>query len=260
MGLRIAGNATVRTYTLFENRDRVAEMRLNRFSTEIGLATYFATRSLFGLSLVNTYALNRPRVAPEAFVKTRTNLLQLKATTWIDTMDRWIFPTDGHFFYTEHRAMSTALGSDVSMAQHRLTWRSAYPLTPRFTLITDMDVAATFGDDPPLHERLTLGGLHQSQFEAGRFVGLLREEAAGRNLLKLSARLQMEAAPGRFVVLEANAGNTFRDWNWTDIERDYAWGFGVTLGANTPIGPVSVSLAHSSEHRELFDFNVGFRF
>lgn len=72
--------------------------------------------------------------------------------------------------------------------------------------------------------------------------------------------LQFEPFKRRYIVVQADLGNTFDAWNTNFALDRYDWGFGLTVGASTPVGPIDATVSTGSLHDVLFAVNVGFHF
>ncbi len=261
-GLLGIADYTNRSFEVFENGDRFAELRFRQFSLDVTAGSYLSDYGIYAGGLRFEQALISPRIAPPDFSQFRNQgitLMMPVARVWFDTQDRTIFPTQGHYLYIESVGAHRNFGSDVSMSQHRLIWRSALPIRPRWTLIPDVELGISIGE-VPTHRTLTLGGLNQTVFESGRFYGLKPDEGAGKFIKKMGAGLQFALTPSQYLALSGNIGNANDTWEWDLAAESFVWGIGATIGLLTPIGPAEFTLAHSSANNILYDINVGFRF
>ncbi len=238
------------------------EFRTSVYSLESSVATYFSTTGLYGIGIREELSTIKPKVAPPDVEVEHTHLQMLHNTFWVDSIDRAVYPRRGHFLYWRNEGTTAALGSDLTFSQHRLLWRGAFPssIDPNLSVHTGLQWGATFGDPVPVHYRFRLGGMNTSDFTLGQFVGLEVGDRTGRFMKVLSLALQAEVIKDRFLLLHANVGNTTETWNWALSEEEFEWGFGLTLGALTRIGPLEATFATSSRKESLLNINVGFRF
>jgi len=69
-----------------------------------------------------------PEVAPPAFQTIRESFTSLFGLFWIDTLDRAVFPSRGHFLFIKSEAGYKKIGGDISFLQHFVDWRGFFPV------------------------------------------------------------------------------------------------------------------------------------
>lgn len=254
-------NYTNRSFDVFDNGDRFAELRFLQLSAEATIGSYLNDYGIYAGGLRIEQALVSPRIAPPDFSEFREDgvtLLMPVARVWFDTQNRSVYPTAGHSLFIESVGTSEKFGSEVSMSQHQLLLDSAFPLHPRWTLRPDIEAGLSYGEIPS-HRVLTLGGLNQTPFVAGRFYGLKPDEIAGPFTKKLGMALQYALTGNRYLIFTGNVGSVADRWYWT-LKGQRIWGGAATFGIITPIGPAELSVSHSTANTFLYDINIGFRF
>ncbi len=186
----------------------------------------------------------------------------LSTSFWHDTRDRLGFPTRGTTVFLKSEWADDRIGSGATFAQHLVDVRTAAPITPTLTLRARALAGASTGDDLPLHYRFFIGGWNTSALYPQRqpvFFGLDAQERVGRAVQLFQLGLQYEIASGVFGTLWANTGNASDQW---DIDFDsYLTGFAVSLGTDTVVGPIEVTVGGRTLGRlSGFEVNLGYRF
>ncbi len=125
-----------------------------------------------------------------------------------------------------------------------------------------------------------MGGLNTYTAGCFPFTGLNFMQISGKHMLVLDAAFQIEPVKDFFIVLRGNAGRvkeTFKDlfrkrntvidqyygyyvFRYQHLKNDIIYGYGLTLGYNSIIGPIEVTLMRGSESNKfLFHVNIGYR-
>ena len=192
--------------------------------------------------------------------------MSLVGVFWLDLFDRTYYPTSGVSLFARSEISESDFGSDATFSRHYLDFRSALPIHRRLSVQTQLILGTTDGDNLPAHYNFILGGLNTAvlflEREMTRIaaVGLKSQELVGRHIQFLQAGLQYELSTNLFMLLRANAGNTFEDWEFDFSSDRFESGVGLTLGLATPIGPVELSAMHGSRHNFVSHLNIGMKF
>ncbi len=262
--IRLRGELFQQRIDEFADGKAQAQIDTRSASFEAGVASVYSTRGYYGVSVIAMASRTAPRIArTDEFPTSTSTLILPTATIWLDTFDRIAFPRRGGVFYLSSIGTHEALGSGISMSQHRFIRRYAHSLSKRITLITDFEAAATFGNrqELPGQLRIGLGGLIKGPFETGRFVGLGHNERTGRFLTKAGLHLQMEFQSRRYLTLIGNVGSASEEWSQYPYGRDdVLLGVGAALGLETAIGPFEVTVGVGNRDKARVTFNVGYLF
>jgi NTE family protein len=124
------------------------------------------------------------------------------------------------------------------------------------------------------------GGLNTYSSACYPFTGLNFMQISGKNIIFLDAGFQIEPVNDFFIVIRGSVGRfkkTFRQLfrkkniavdqyygvylpRYEHLENDLIYGYGLTLGYNSIIGPIEVTLMRGSESNKfLFHVNIGYR-
>ena len=170
----------------------------------------------------------------------KIKLVNLKASSTIDTQDKYPFPDKGFYFSGFYETAQTALGSDIGYFNLGFNYRSyitfgkVHTFSPR--------VRMGFADKTlPLSEQYSLGGQDM-------FFGLRKDEFRGRQIfltsLEYRYKLPFEIFFDTYFSLRYDLGSI-----WGEQEeirfRDLKHGIGTGLSFDTPIGPAKFSVGKS---------------
>jgi NTE family protein len=177
----------------------------------------------------------------------------------VDARDEVVFPragTEVNAFYTRS---SEALGADTEFERVWAAGSHAWSLG-KYTLVPYLEYGENFEEAQSLLDLFALGGI-------GRLSGLGEQELLGEKvaLARLVGyrrlwRLDLAGIKLRlFAGLSLEAGNTY------DREASITWeslitGWGVFVGANTPLGPAYLSYGRAEGGRDRVYFAIGERF
>lgn len=252
-GLRARGNYSRNTLEIYQQNRRIASLRHRSIFLETFFGSIFSNSTVAGLGVKKEFDRFSPEVAPPAFQTVQASFTSLFGLFWIDTLDRAVFPSRGHFLFIKSEAGYKKIGGAISFLQHYADWRGFFPVHPRFSILTRLQLGSAHKSDLPLNYQFFLGGVDS-------FVGLRPQELTGKSLQALQLGLQYEIMPHRFVLWRWNIGNTFEQWQVRYNRRRFITGAALTLGTLTIIGPVELTLMGGSRHSLLANFNIGYKF
>ena len=170
----------------------------------------------------------------------KIKLVNLKASSTIDTQDKYPFPDRGFYFTGFYETAQTALGSDLGYFnlgfnyKSYITFGKAHTFSPRIRM--------GFADKTlPVSEQYSLGGQDM-------FYGLRKDEFRGRQIfltsLEYRYKLPFEIFFDTYFSLRYDLGSI-----WGEQEeirfRDLKHGIGTSLAFDTPIGPAKFSVGKS---------------
>ena len=170
----------------------------------------------------------------------KTKLVSLKASTTIDTQDKYPFPDRGVYFSGFYETAQTALGSDIGYVNIGFNYKSYVTFGKVNTFSPRIRMG--FADKTlPISEQYSLGG-------QDIFYGLRKDEFRGRQIfltsLEYRYKLPFEIFFKTYFSLRYDLG-----WVWGQQEqirfRDLMHGVGTELSFDTPIGPAKFSVGKS---------------
>ncbi len=253
LGLRGRANYSRTSIEIYEQRRRIASLRLRSTFLEAFFGSIFSHAVVSGLGLKGELDHFSPEIAPRAFAATDKKFASIFGLLWIDTLDRAVFPSRGHSVFLTSEAGYKKIGGDMQFIHHYLDWRGFFLVHPRLSLLSRLQFGSAHKSGLPLHYQFFLGGVDS-------FVGLRPQELAGKNLQAMQLGLQYEILPHRFVLWRWNIGNTFDKWQVRFNRQRFVTGTALTVGAPTLIGPIELTVMGGSQHRLLAHLNIGYKF
>ena len=230
------------------------------------LGSIFSTQMAIGFGMRGEYTNISEEIAGADTLSFKKWMLPFVNVVVLETFDKAYFPTRGVRVFLKNEAAVKGLGSDRSFSRHFFDVRGYVPLGKRFAGFGEIMLAGKTGGDLPPHYQFFLGGVDaptmyaDADLSAISFVGLRAGELIGPYAQFAQLGLQAEVFPKAFVIVRANAGNTFEAWRLDFSPNRFKAGLGLTLGADTVIGPVEWSLMRGSGHDFLSHLNIGFKF
>lgn len=266
LGLQTRLNYNDTFLDIFNDEDREGRLDLKSMMAELLLGTFSSTRVVAGAGLRAEFADISTQIGAVDSLLFDETVLSAFSLFWFDTQDRAYFPTRGLSFYMRNEIATTRFNSDVSFTRHLLRLRGFLPLHHHLTLSADLLAGFSTGAMPPIHYHLTLGGLdtavelpQQAQSRVS-FLGTKPQEFRGIHAQFVQIGVQYEFMQDTFLLLRANAGNTFADWRFDFSPSRFVSGIGATLGTRTLLGPIEFSIMGGSRHDFLTHLNIGFKF
>ncbi|MDZ7313859.1 MAG: patatin-like phospholipase family protein [candidate division KSB1 bacterium] len=238
---------------IYQQRQRIASLRMRTTSAEALFGSIFSNALVSGLGLKEEFYHFSPDVASPIFAEKSQNFFSLFGLIWIDTLDRAVFTSSGHSLFLKSEVGYKKIDGDLKFLHHYFDWQGFFPLHPKLSLLTRVQLGSAPKRGLPLHYQFFLGGVDS-------FVGLKPQELAGKNVQALQLGLQYEILPRRFMLLRWNIGNTFDQWRVKFNRQRFVTGAGLTVGAPTLIGPIELTVMGGSRHRFLAHLNIGYKF
>lgn len=209
-----------------------------------GMSLSFGTQvEKFGnLIFQGTYKYDHVKIkqGEVGFNAFKLKIVSIKASSTIDTQDKYPFPDKGFYFSGFYETAQTALGSDLGYFNVGFNYRSYLTVGKVHTFSPRIRMG--FADKTlPISEQYSLGGQDV-------FYGLTKDEFRGRQIfltsLEYRYKLPFEIFFDTYFSLRYDLGSI-----WGEQEeirfRDLKHGIGTSLSFDTPIGPAKFSLGKS---------------
>ncbi len=167
-------------------------------------------------------------------------IVSLKASSTIDTQDKYPFPDKGFYFTGFYETAQTALGSDLGYVNAGFNYRSYITLGKVHTFSPRIRMG--FADKTlPISEQYSLGG-------QDIFYGMQKDEYRGRQIfltsLEYRYKLPFEIFFDTYFSMRYDLG-----YVWPEQEqirfKDLHHGIGTSISFDTPIGPAKFSVGKS---------------
>ena len=249
---------------IYDGEDLVRRLDVHNIRTSIGTGISLSRFFSWYMDMTSEWSWTSPHIAEKNYEKEWNRLIFVSSSLLFDNLDRTWFPRKGMMLCANNQIAGSGLGNNTSF--NRLSGRLVLriPLHPRLSLGGRFMLGSARGGDLPVQYRYFVGGVYSPfNFFATRetnFYGYRHQEFSGRHALVAGMDLQLQIMRYMYLILHGNAGNTTEQWNRLFRDKDLAYGTGLTLGMDTPAGPVEVSLAHSSRHPVIFFLSAGYRF
>ncbi len=251
---------------IYEDTDRVGKVDSRYFAASAAVGTFFSRLVAAVAGVRAEYLDVSPDIGPAGSPSEAGWQGVLFGSIEINTLDRVQFPSSGIWVGGAAEFADQSVVGHSSFSRAYLDFRGVLPIAPRLGLLSQLFVGSASGDTIPLPYQFFLGGLATPaafpyrELSRVSFLGLKLEELRGRAAQFLMLGAQLEVTKHGFVQLRANAGNTFDAWEVDFSSSRFESGLGLTAGAATPLGPVSLSAMTGSRHDLLFQLDLGFRF
>ncbi len=262
-GLRARVDASRVFLDVFDGDRRTTTCRTGYYLAEMALGTIFSTRVSVSGGVRGEYVNYGPDAPSAGLTHREEVLVPYFGVITLDTFDRTIYPRRGVFAEFVAERTDEDLGSDLSFSRVYFDWRAVIPVSRKVSLLQNLYLGRTSGDRIPPAYSFFLGGVDEKTTLLGKdtsFYGLEHQEKAGRHIQTFHLGVQWDALKERYVILVWNVGSTFDEWQ-SEIKGDrYVNGGGLTLGVDTILGPVEVTVMTSERHDFLVYFNAGYKF
>ena len=262
-GFKTRASASKTFLNLYETDERAAAYRALYYFGEAALGTLFSTRIAVSAGFRGEYIDQRLDAGRDDFSSRKDTLFPYFALVTLDTFDRNVYPRKGLFVQASAEATDGDLGSDAQFSRVYLDWRAIVPVGGEVSILQNLYLGTSSGDDLPPAYYFFLGGVDEKVTllgKAGSFYGLEHQERSGRHIQTVQLGVQWEARKEMFVILSWNAGNTFDEWSTNIAANRYINGAGLTLGIDSIAGPVEVTVMTSDERDFLAYFTAGYKF
>ncbi|MHB1194226.1 MAG: patatin-like phospholipase family protein [Longimicrobiales bacterium] len=246
---------------LYEGGQRTARgnVRVAAATAVVGVGV---TRSaLLALELRGERAQGSTSIAPTDTSQAQW-LGSVAAVIHRDSYDRPDLPREGGWLYARSEVGISSVSPQGSFVAHVVTGRRLIPLDDRLSVDLAFFAGLGLGSDLPFYRQFFVGGVHPSAVfpeTQPAFFGLRNQEAGGSAAQILRMGLQWEVRQDRFLTLMANGGGAGRTWG--AVSSDYRFGWAVSAGAPTMVGPIALTLSGGSDAgRTRLSFSLGREF
>jgi NTE family protein len=177
-----------------------------------------------------------------------------------DTYDDLFYPEIGSRFNIMYKLIYNTSIKPAHFLIYR--YEHALKISHKITFIPSLFGGFTSADSATNTYHFHLGGLNQF-YRLGHipFAGLNFMQVTNRNIVAAGLNFQYNFWKKNYIVLRLNAGVTTWDIESLPEFENGILGFGLSVGNNSLIGPIEVTLMGSNLHRKPFGYlNIGYWF
>ncbi len=251
---------------VFRNGSRKAKGEIKSLYGEGLFGSVFSTRLVIGLGMRAEYTYVKSVIAESDTIPWDAKLYPLVNVIWYDNLDRTYFSTSGVSLFMRNEWVPAGFGVEEYFRVHFLKFHGRIPAGKKISFFTEIMLSGKSGADLPPHYEFILGGVDLPAMAFARnfsfisFMGLEYQELKGPFAQFAQIGIQGEITSNLFLILRANSGNVFSEWNSDFSINRFKHGIGLTLGYLSVMGPVELTFMSGSGHKFLSHFNLGFKF
>jgi NTE family protein len=196
--------------------------------------------------------------------KVQTSYLNLIARFEADALNDLYFPTYGTAFTAEFKRMHPrhSNGGEAGPSFYRLFMNYDKAVSrSALTLCFGASAGYLSRNDIAIDQFYFIGGINTFEPYMLPFVGFKYMQVWVQNYLIGKMNLQWEIMPNNFIILNVNALQSNDDYQKLLHVSDAVYGYGITYGIATPIGPFKWTFSSNSKTNDFYsDLSIGFWF
>ena len=187
------------------------------------------------------YQLDKTKnITEDAITTDDVKIVSVKASSTIDTQDKYPYPESGIYFSGSYETAQNVLGGELSYNNVLIEYRNYFKLTE--SQVISPKIKFGFADQTlPLSEQYSLGGQDS-------FFGMHEYEFRGRQIFLASLfyryKLPFKVFFDSYLKLRYDLGRAWETQEQIKF-KDLRHGIGAALSFNTPIGPAEFAVGRS---------------
>ncbi|MBN1151129.1 patatin-like phospholipase family protein [candidate division WOR-3 bacterium] len=259
IGIVLGAGLDQKYFYLYEGGSRFARLD---FKSVYGSAT-------FGLTLLNNvnftfgakldYSALKPDVAPVNFRDSEYNGVVYTARLESDNLDRIYFTGSGIKTILEVTVGDKNFGSKDNYLKLTGDMSVFVPVTDKTALFFGAWGGISEAESLSVQNRFYMGG-HTPTDCMNTFLGYENMELSGRQMAAFRTGLRIEPLENRYLEFQFNGGKIAGEIDELLENENIHYGAGLTLGSETPIGPLYISAAGRNVENINFYLNIGYNF
>jgi NTE family protein len=205
---------------------------LQHSDLEVGLEAEFYN---LNQAVGNTLALGNTSFLLKPFVQFRHT-----------TLNRRHFPTRGQSLFAKTVISNPSWGSISEFIQASGYWFWTFPLLKKLNISNKLFAGYSSTSNLPLHYDYYLGGLAQNPvFDLRQypFAGHPTQQLRSSNFIALQPKLQYNVTNKIYLTAGMDWTHLSNTWTFNFMKRNFEYGYSLSAGANTILGPVELSLS-----------------
>ncbi len=249
----------------YENDKRISSYNFKDITTDLFLQANLSNNDVIALGTVGDYTSIKNNFNYADNQESASYYSNFYILFKNDSYDQAFYPKRGSRIFTEIKFVK-GLSEDVKnqngffVASVRANM--VIPLSDRVSLSESVFAGTILGDSIPAHYQFLVGGMGGANLRGLiPFVGMDFMQRTNKHALVGRMDLQWEMWNDNYLIFRTNIGKVtprLTDlWVWSDV----IFGYGVSFGYKSPIGPMEFSLMTSNKNPGISTFiNIGFWF
>ncbi|MEZ4703101.1 MAG: patatin-like phospholipase family protein [Rhodothermales bacterium] len=261
--LHIWGRLTREPLALFENGVRESSIKVRVGDLAADLSRILFTNSLGSIGVRYELYDYGQDVGAGDFLQDHGAILTGNARYFLETFDRTAFPRSGFLFHLRAEYAPPGLVRQA-FTHYLFDWQTRRPLSDHISFTSRILLGHVKGRTVPLHYRFYMGGasafrnLDTRQFP---LAGFALQELTGQSMHAFSVGAQVNIARDWYLSADWNGARLREEWTWRVVATDFRFGYGLTLGLLSPIGPVELAfMGHTLSGPYTTQLNIGYVF
>ena len=204
----------------------------DRTDVEIGLEAEFYN---LNQAVGNTLVLGNTNFLLKPFAKLSYN-----------TLNRPYFATRGQSFNIKSMISNESWGSISSFFQSSGQWKGTIRVFKNFNFTNSVFAGYSSTNNLPLHYNFYLGGLTQNpvfKLRQQPFQGHATQQLRASNVIAWQSDLQYQLTNNIFLSGGIDIAHLSDNWTFNFTKNRLEFGYGISVGAITIIGPIKLSLS-----------------
>jgi NTE family protein len=244
----------------FDYRDasgnKLARFTISNSATIINLGTIFTNQFSAGTTLEVRRVQTVGDIVPEEWddVDDISDWLRAAVYLNIDSRNKYSYPTSGTFLFAELKQFYGKFGNtryDPEFLRLFIAAEQIFPLNKRTSFSLGAFVGKTDTDNISIEEAFYLGGFIDK--DNGRpFAGFNFAEVIAEETYIARLKLQFQPWDDKYLILRWDAGRVIRNFLDYDSQNFIMNGAALTLGWETPLGPVELSMMGNDQNPDDF--------
>ena len=246
---------------VYEGGEPISSLLYAESKTQVFTQSIFSNSYSIGGGMEFEAFRITPRIDPVLGMKKISgNYINYYGFLDFDSYDNAYYPSIGVKMNTQLRLI-TIKDHDPAI-QLVARYSHAHTLHPRITFIHRIYGGTVEGDSIPYQYNFYSGGVNPTPRNGLLpFIGLNYMERASTSVLIFGGDLQLRFFSDFYLVLKGNIGNMTNDFKTLLSTDELLGGYGVTLGYDSWIGPIEISISRAARREGIKGFfNVGFWF
>lgn len=250
------------------NSELMGKFDYKNITPQVTLQTVFSHSSALGIGVKKEFSKISPLIMPEdhPYPDLTIDFLNFFAFFKLDTYDRAIYPRKGIRFLIEANSIKN-VNSSVDEIKYTpfdrlmVRYSEVFPVHKNVSIFSGVEAGTIRGEQPTDDYYFYTSGINNRERGLMPFVGIKFLEAGAPHMQVTRAGIQVEPWKDKLIVLRGNIGTGGEEFDDIFSFDNYIYGYGISFGLNTPVGPMELTLMKGSEDEDvLTHVRIGYDF